>query len=338
VVTVDPTDGLGQEELLRRLKEVAGRAALIAVPEGGFSIELLNHSENSTYLITKASTGERLILRVHRTGYHSRAAIESELIWMEALRAEAGVHTPRVIAGPDGTRVHEVFTEALPGGRNCVFFEFLEGEEPDENDLISAFPNLGEVTAKMHRHVRGWRLPAGFERFRWDFDTALGRKPHWGHWYEGPAMTAPRRAVLARLVDAIGRRLERFGSEPERFGLVHCDMRLANLLVYQGDTRVIDFDDCGFSWFLYDLAAALSFIEHRPDVPDLVSAWLQGYRRVASVTPAEEREIPTFIMFRRMLLVAWIGSHAETDLARQMGADYTAVSCDLAEDYLGKFG
>jgi Ser/Thr protein kinase RdoA (MazF antagonist) len=101
---------------------------------------------------------------------------------------------------------------------------------------------------------------------------------------------------------------------------------------------VIDFDDCGFSWYLYDLGTALSFIEHRPDVPELVESWLRGYHRVATLSAEERQEIPTFIMLRRLLLVAWIGSHAETDLAKSLGEPYTEGSCGLAETYLSKFG
>ena len=52
----------------------------------------------------------------------------------------------------------------------------------------------------------------------------------------------------------------------------------------------------------------------------------------------DEAEIPTFILMRRLLLVAWIGSHSGTELARSMGEDYTAASCDLAESYLSRFG
>ena len=37
-------------------------------------------------------------------------------------------------------------------------------------------------------------------------------------------------------------------------------------------------------------------------------------------------------------LVAWIGSHAGTELSRSMGADYTQGSCALAEAYLSRFG
>ncbi len=43
-------------------------------------------------------------------------------------------------------------------------------------------------------------------------------------------------------------------------------------------------------------------------------------------------------MLRRLLLVAWIGSHAETDLAKSMGLPYTEGTMGLCEAYLGKFG
>ena len=112
-------------------------------------------------------------------------------------------------------------------------------------------------------------------------------------------------------------------------------MRLANLLVDGDDTYVIDFDDCGHSWFLYDLASALTFIEDRPDVPELIDAWVRGYGGLA----AEDRAIvPTLIMLRRLLVLAWIGSHASTPLAQEEGIPYTRVTCELAERYLDTFG
>ena len=40
-------------------------------------------------------------------------------------------------------------------------------------------------------------------------------------------------------------------------------------------------------------------------------------------------------MMRRLLLVAWIGSHHTfATEAAEIGADYTAGSCELAESYL----
>ncbi len=115
-------------------------------------------------------------------------------------------------------------------------------------------------------------------------------------------------------------------------------MRLANLLIDGETVKVIDFDDCGFSWHLYDAATAVSFFEHEPHVPDLLAAWVEGYRKALPLSAEDEAEITTFVMLRRMLLVAWIGSHSETDLAKSMGVAYTEGTVPLCEDYLTKFG
>jgi Ser/Thr protein kinase RdoA (MazF antagonist) len=55
---------------------------------------------------------------------------------------------------------------------------------------------------------------------------------------------------------------------------------------------------------------------------------------VAPLSPEDEAEIPTFVMLRRLLLVAWIGSHSETELAQSMGVEYTEGTAGLCEEYL----
>jgi Ser/Thr protein kinase RdoA (MazF antagonist) len=221
-----------------------------------------------------------------------------------------------------------------------VLFEWETGAEPAEDGpgLKSSFETLGAITARMHAHVRDWKRPAGFERLTWDFDTSLGPTPHWGAWRDGMGLTPELQDLFQRTVDLIERRLAAFGKGPERFGLIHCDMRLANLLLDGDTTKVIDFDDCGFSWLLYDCATTVSFFEHKPEVPDLLEAWVRGYRSVSPLPAEDEAEIPTFVMLRRLLLVAWIGSHAETDLAQSMGVDYTRQTAPLCEAYLAMFG
>lgn len=332
-------DPLPHEQKLECLRELA-TAALAAydLPDVPPPM-LINLSENATYRIEDEMTGRRWALRVHRDGYHSTAGIRSELAWLQALRNDGVVITPVPVAGRDGDLIQRVGHPAMPGPRHVVLFDWESGAEPSEKDhLTDKFGILGEVTARMHRHSERWVRPAGFERHTWDFDTSLGAAPHWGSWRDGMGLDPEKEAMFARTVALIGRRLARFGKGPERFGLIHCDMRLANLLV-DGDTvKVLDFDDCGFSWRLYDAATAVSFFEHEPQVPELMAAWVDGYRRVLDLPAEDEAEIPTFVMLRRMLLVAWIGSHAETDLAQSMGVSYTATTCPLCEDYLSRFG
>jgi Ser/Thr protein kinase RdoA (MazF antagonist) len=300
------------------------------------TVTLINVSENATYRIDDPVTGPS-ILRVHRLGYHTDAEIASELAWMDALRAEAGVRTPRVLPASDGRRIVTATDQASGEQRRCVRFEYLPGTEPAE-DSLPHFAELGEITARMHRHARGWPRPGGFIRFHWDYDAAFGREARWGRWQDGIGVGPAEREVLGRLDATLRSRLAAFGTGPDRYGLVHADTRLANLLVDGGRVSVIDFDDSGFSWYLYDAGTSVSFFEHEPHVPALVDAWLTGYRRAGELPAQDEAEIWTFIMYRRLLLVAWIGSHSAAEIAQQLGAGYTAGSCGLAETYLSRFG
>ena len=318
-----------------RVFEEFARAAL---PSYGISpdaiVTLLNVSENGTFRIDDPAQG-RSVLRVHRTDYHTRQAVRGELDWISALRAENVVRTPAYL--PDLTGDSVVIARNAAGDeRFVVRFDWVEGAEPTEDRLQQDFVQLGAITARLHEHAKRWQRPAGFSRFVWDYDTSIGGHGHWGPWQNGLAVDAEAVEVLTRCAGRLKERLDRYGKGPDRFGLVHADMRLANLLVNGDDVTVIDFDDCGLSWFMYDLGSSLSFIEHEPYVPELVDSWVTGYRSVTDLSVEDEAELPTFIMLRRLLLVAWIGSHVETDTAQSMGAEYTSTSCRLAEEYLSR--
>jgi Ser/Thr protein kinase RdoA (MazF antagonist) len=327
-------------DVLERVTD-CGRAALAEAGVKEAELSLLNVSENATYLVTEADGG-RSVLRVHRLGYHSRQAIESELAWMDALRAQAGIRTPRVLPAADGRRV--ITVPADGARRHCVRMEFLPGTEPAGADggpaALAHFAELGAITARMHAHARSWGRPAWFTRFRWDDDDAFGvgmagTPGRWGPWRDGVGVGPAEANILERLESRLRERLAGYGRGPESFGLIPADTRLANLLVHDGTTAVIDFDDSGFGWYLYDLGTSVSFFEDDPAVPGLVAAWLDGYRTAGGALSARDTaEAWTFIAFRRLLLTAWIGSHPAAAGAAELGASYTRGTCDLAESYL----
>ena len=330
-------DAVSHEGNLARLALLADRALRRFHLPNGATARLINVSENTTYRVDDPVSGKKWALRVHRAGYHSRTAIASELAWQAALKDSHTIVTPSAIRGRDGELIQSVGHENLSEARNVVLFDWEAGDEPAATDA-AGFELLGETAAHMHHHVRNWQRPAWFTRHTWDYETSLGATPHWGRWQDGMGMTDAARQALDETAALIERRLNTFGKDPSRFNLIHGDMRLANLLMDGRTVKVIDFDDCGFSWFLYDCATTVSFFEHEPGVPDLIQAWVRGYRRVGTLSAEDEAEIETFVMLRRLLLVAWIGSHSETDLAQSMGVDYTAGTIPLCERYLSRFG
>ncbi len=231
------------------------------------------------------------------------------------------------------------------GAASVLFYakplQFVRGEDcwlytEDGTAYLDAYNNVPSVG--LHGHARRWTLPQGFCRKRWDVEDMVGLQAHWGPWRAAMGLSEPGAQSIERALARIRSRLDRFGRAAQRFGLVHADMRLANLLVDGTQLRIIDFDDCGFSWFLYDFAAAISFIEHETFVPELLAAWLVGYRSVASIAVEEAAEIPTLVVLRRILLTAWLASHSELSFAQSLGANFTAGTVKLAQEFVdGRF-
>ncbi len=319
-------------DLLPRMARLVNAALPLWPLPAGAQARLINQSENLTWLVEAA--GVRSVLRLHRPCYHSRRGIEQELAWSQALAAAGVVSTPTPIAGRNGQLV-QITPE---GGRCMVMFAFAPGRHPDmQDDQRALFRRLGALAARCHLHAQDWAPSQPLERLIWDDAAVFGPRPTWGDWRAAPNLTPQHRALLEPAETLIRRRLAAFGKARARYGLIHADMRLANLLLDGDSIRLIDFDDCGLGWYLYDFAASISFIEDHPQVPALRAAWLTGYRGVRPLPMAEAAEIDTFVMLRRMALLAWIGSHADAPEPRAMAPHFAAGTAALARDYLTRF-
>ncbi|MFX0541189.1 phosphotransferase enzyme family protein [Roseovarius sp. S4756] len=321
-------------DLLIHLERLAQQSLSLWDMPPNARARLINVSENATYLV-EADGGWKAVLRIHREAYHTRRAIECELAWIAALKEARAVVTPDSYAGKDGEIIQEGRIETLENPRYMVLFEFVEGTEPDETgDLEGPFEELGEIAARTHEQSKTWTRPAQFKRLTWNVETIFGKQTNWGDWRHAPHVTPEVAAVLERVEARVRARLEAFGDGPDRYGLIHADMRLANLLTGPKGTRLIDFDDCGFGWFLYDFATGISFMEDDPRVPALKEAWVRGYEKVRPLTAEEKAEIDTFVMLRRMALLAWIGSHIEAPEPQAMAPDFARVTAELGTAWL----
>ena len=324
------------DDSLKRVERLARESLrLWPVPDGA-KVTLINVSENVTYRIE--SNGHLSILRVHRAAYHTKRGIEQELAWSKALSDDGKVLAPSPIRGVNGELVQEVQSTDLSERRFMVMFEFVKGRQPEENeDLVERFERLGAIAARTHIHSQNWFKPTPFERPLWNTEALLGSKSNWGDWRDAPNVTPVIREVLEQVEALLFLRLDAFGRGNDRYGLIHADMRLANLLIDGENTWLIDFDDCGLGWFLYDFATSISFIENHPQVPALRQAWIKGYRTVRPLSDSEDQEIDTFIMLRRMALLAWIGSHIDAPEPQALASHFAQGTERLGRAYLIKF-
>lgn len=315
------------EELADRVREAVPR--LYTLPDA-INIELLNVSENLVFLLTDQNGVKRYVLRVNRRGYHSSPELEGELLWMRAVRKETNLEIPDVIPSKAGRLIESI------GSYTCTIFSFVSGailKNIGKDELARVFREIGQITAILHNQAEHWDGASQIKRFTWDYETLIGKNCRWGSWQEYNGISEADKALFFEAHRKIKTRLDHFGKSPSRFGLIHSDLHVQNIIRQGSQLKVIDFDDCGFGWFLYDLASSL--LSYSENLDFLIESWLSGYRTVRTLSKEDEAEIPTFILMRRLVRLGWLATHPQSHSAQIFDEKpYIEKTIELAKKYL----
>jgi Ser/Thr protein kinase RdoA (MazF antagonist) len=307
------------ETLCRRATEALGHWDL---PDQ--TPELLKYRENAVFKVRLADGG-KAALRLHRPGYHSETALLSELQWMADLRAN-GLNVPLPLATTDGRLL---VTLGLQSGERqyADLIDWVDGQQIGEtgkpfayapDELASTFAAVGTAMAEMHNAADRWVPPAGFLRHAWDADGLLGEQPFWGRFWDCASLSHADRAFLAELRERLMERLATSSRDLD-YGLIHADLVRENVLLSEGRVALIDFDDCGFGWRLFDLATALLRNRSEPHYPLIRQSLLDGYRSKRPLGETALAHLPLFLLLRSLTYIGWIGARPElADSAERM--------------------
>ncbi len=290
--------------------------------------QLFMQRENAVFRVD--TTQGPHALRLHRVGYHTPAALQSELDVM-AMLAGHGMLVPRPMACATGGLMVPL------GGRHASLLSWLPGQPMGRSgqplalagrDRAALFAAIGAQMARLHALADAWTPPAGFTRPRWDRDGLLGDAPFWGgFWDQGDPAD---RALLTRVRDRARQVLD--GAGGMDFGLIHADLVNENVLVNGSDVHFIDFDDMGFGFRLFDLATTLYKALDEPDFDDLQAALLAGYatrRAVPDLT-----QLGLFIVLRSLTYLGWIAPRADEPGMAPKAARYLTVARRMIARYL----
>lgn len=307
------------------------------------ALKLIAVSENATFRL-EIDGAPHAVLRVHRPGYVDPDQIRSELQWVQSLGEGTSVRVPRVMPLAEGDLVLTFSRSAADGAPaheapwHVVAFAFVEGEVLE--DIIDTLPDpasyyrrIGATTAAFHDQQSGWARPQGFDRFQWRVQDMLGSTSRWGDW-RGAALSVEQLDLLEQAEEAALEHIADLRPGGEGWGLIHADLRPSNIMIHQDVLTVIDFDDCGWGWLLYDFASAFSFIEHEPYVPDLAKEWIAGYRSVRELSETDVKHACALSMLRRLTMLGWTTTHREDALPPAVWEAQVPGTVQVAENYL----
>lgn len=297
------------------------------------TVDLLALSHDATFRVRVRGVPVAVTRVCHAPYMDDTAAIESEVAWTAALARDRVVRVPATLPPLDGRAVAMVADEREARWA-CRTSAVARGSAPDDATApVALHRRLGTTAALLHEHALGFHRPRDFVRPAWEPADLVGPGSRWGPWEAAP-LTAADLALLARARDAALAALHDASRAPDSWGLVHADLRPGNVLLDGDDLTVIDFDDCGFSWFVLDLAAALTAVEHLPDAPDRAQAWAAGYQEVRPLTSADERAACALSLLRRLQVLGRTVTDPRGGPAGALRAEQPAGSVLVAERYL----
>jgi Ser/Thr protein kinase RdoA (MazF antagonist) len=320
--------------------------AELVIPEWGLTdanLSMIKMRENAVFKI-ELPDGDKQVLRIHRAGYHTDDALRSELQWIQALGKE-GIETPQVIP----TKSNQLFVapdSRLAGDpRQIDMFAWVDGEqlgsvedglEGDNETLLSNFSSIGELAARVHNQASAWQMPDDFKRHAWDIDGLTGEQPFWGKFWELDALSDSQRDLITKTRDRVREDLIAYDQTTDNYSMIHADMVPENVLVDGEHTRLIDFDDAGFGWHLFEIATSLYFYTGSESFDAIRDACVEGYRTKRSLTDEELSYLPLFLLARGTTYLGWVHTRKETETAQELTPMLIDMVCPLAEDYLSR--
>ena len=300
-------------------------------------ISFASQSDNIVFQVT-ADTGTRYAFRIHRPDSHTFQELISEHEWTNALTM-AGFSIPGIIPTTDGDFYLPL--EVNGGSRYAELIEWLDGksihamtqENPSTAFLYASLESLGQLMATLHEHSRQWRPGKNFVRHRLDVDGFFGAEPFWGRYWESPFINKAQKQLLLTSQHTLIESLEALGYTPNVFGMIHADLHEWNVLCNGNTMHIIDFDDAGFGWYLYDIAVALFEYQSRTDFEEISEAMLRGYGKVNTLTNAQRALIPMFIHIRARAIIGWATARPELNNAERI-KKLVHYTCQEASAYL----
>ncbi|HKS50190.1 MAG TPA: phosphotransferase [Amycolatopsis sp.] len=322
-------------------KRVVARALGRYGVAGDPALTFVKYRENYVFRLDEEAGS--YAVRLHRHGYRSDAEILEELALVSALDA-AGVAVPRIrpttegelfcLVADDDADVHQVdmlewIPDAVPLGDVGEAFLGEAAVDP------VTFHALGVLIAGLHTTAATLKRDRPHARPSWDADGLVGEGAIWGDPRRAFHDGTPGHETVDRAISLLRAELEAYGTAPDRYGPIHADFTPENVLADDGGRlSVIDFDDSGDGYYLFDLATAAFFYLPHPRIDDVVSALMAGYQSVRPLTPDDLVIWRPLLLARGLTYLGWAADRRGDETATFIFEHLRPLVVDLAAQFI----
>jgi Ser/Thr protein kinase RdoA (MazF antagonist) len=237
------------------------------------------------------------------TDAHARSQIQ----WLEAIAKHSSVIVPEPIRTING----QPFTHVEIDGahRRAMLLRWLPGRRARSRGQ-RVFVAAAKMIAKMHSFSENFRLPAGFSCRSLDDRYLFGTQFFIRDAKRGYRFRKSDRQIAARSEKIVCRAMEGLGRGARRFGLIHADLGLQNIIFHRGRPSPIDFDEFGKSWFIFDLAELMRTSITADNWRERKKLAVDAYSAERTLDSLEIEKFDAFIVATNVQYLNWAFLHA----------------------------
>ena len=332
--------------IISTCKQLAlSQVALNALKQYGIreaKVSLMRLAENASYRIDcdiaddYGSADEpvfapgRFLLRLH--GYQTPSTVTSECDWLFAISSGTDIITAspvKSIADNFSSSVVDVTDNTY---YTCSLLRWLKGTH-HKHVQAKDFLSLGKLLGSLHKRAGEWAAPKNFQRTRWDWEGMFGARDGFGSIgrSDWDRIAHHYQIHFQHYLEHVADVMSELGQASDAFGLIHGDLNFSNVIYNESRVSPIDFDDCGFGYWIYDIACAVQPYRHRADWHSCWRNFKRGYLARCE-QPTGFEYLDTFIAARHIMLLLWAASraHRNPQLANSLQSRSEAAARAIA--------
>jgi Ser/Thr protein kinase RdoA (MazF antagonist) len=266
--------------------------------------EHLRTSENMVVKLV-ADNGVFYALRIRKViaSYHEQ--VMSELTFLRDLHQQSAAEIPLPIA----TKSNQLFCRITVRGESyvCILFSWVPGIHVGAQDISCAqMGAMAQAVSRLHNFSSGYNPPPDFVRSVYDEQWYFGPQS-WNTSKEFISRLNPvHTAFLQTINETVSAYLRRYPRNSATFGLIHYDLHVGNFLFHDTIANMLDFDECGYGYYLFDLAHLLFDFIGDPRYDAFKNTATEQYAEARSMDRIPDVDLDMFLALQGVAYVNWL--------------------------------
>jgi Ser/Thr protein kinase RdoA (MazF antagonist) len=277
----------------------------------GSNVEWLAYTHHPVFAVILEN--QQWVLHLYPHSLISWDRLDAMQYWLNRVHNDGALSVPQVEKFSSG---HPMIVPLKLGERsswvNAVLMKHLEGEIREASQIqVEEITKIGVFLARYHSFSANNSHqinPIHFTDLSWE--GLFGDKGSYPLSEASKTLfTSQQLNVMDTIAQVVKSAMDELGQGESEFGLIHGDLLLKNILFHEGDVRALDFEYCGWGYYLYDLSPLLWQLKPLANYKELEEALWQGYSSIRPLTEQHRQLLETFIAGRQVASMRWVAAN-----------------------------